>query len=104
MEGAQLSPQGITLPGNGKAGILFEISQIVEWTILAEAFLVRTIVNYHNGWGAKAILAEKVRLEDVRGSIALLFEAAKLYPTGPLTRGRLRRGLNGRHKLSAKYL
>ncbi len=55
------------------------------------------LVNYHNGWGAKAIGPEKVRVEDAAGAERLLIEAARLFPASVL-RGTLRRRLTARHK------
>jgi endoglucanase len=55
------------------------------------------LVNYHNGWGAKAIAAEKVRLADVDGAVELLVRAAKLFPA-QARRGVLRRRLSDRLK------
>jgi endoglucanase len=61
------------------------------------------LVNYHNGWGAKAVAPEMVRVSDVAGAVELLVEAAKLFPTFTL-RGALRAGLKKRHAASAKSL
>jgi endoglucanase len=54
------------------------------------------LVNYHNGWGAKAVAPEKVRLSDVEGGVRLLVEAAKLFGAKTL-RGALRARLEKRH-------
>ncbi len=51
------------------------------------------LVNYHNGWGASAVAPEKVRLSDAAGAIALLGEAARLFPQQSALRGGLRRRL-----------
>ncbi len=61
------------------------------------------LVNYHNGWGAKAIAPEMVRVSDVDGAVKLLVEAAKLFPTMKL-RGSLRSALKKRHAASLKEL
>lgn len=55
------------------------------------------LVNYHNGWGAKAVAAEKVRVSDVDGAVALLEEAGRRFPE-TLLRGLLRRRLVKRHR------
>ena len=55
------------------------------------------LVNYHNGWGADAVAAEKVRLSDVEGATALLLAAAKAFPS-QLRRGGMRRRLSERLK------
>jgi endoglucanase len=55
------------------------------------------LVNYHNGWGAKAIAPEMVRLSDVEGAVRLLVAAAKAFPALP-RRGVLRRRLSDRLK------
>ena len=55
------------------------------------------LVNYHNGWGAKAIAPEMVRLNDVEGAVRLLVAAAKAFPGRP-RRGVLRRRLSERLK------
>lgn len=62
------------------------------------------LVNYHNGWGAKAIGPEKVRREDVDGAVRLLVEAARLFPTHAALRGRLRERLAARHKSLVRFL
>jgi endoglucanase len=54
------------------------------------------LVNYHNGWGAKAVAPERVRLSDVEGAVRLLVEAGKLFPAKTL-RGVLRSRLTKRH-------
>jgi endoglucanase len=49
------------------------------------------LVNYHNGWGAKMIGPEKVRLEDVAGIQELLVQPRASSPStscaGPCARG-----------------
>jgi putative aminopeptidase FrvX len=55
------------------------------------------LLNYHNGWGAEAVAAEKVRLSDLEGMVSLLFNAAKLFPERAL-RGVVRRRLSERLK------
>lgn len=47
------------------------------------------LVNYHNGWGAKTIAPERVRVSDVEGGVRLLVEAAKLFPA-KILRGSMR--------------
>lgn len=47
------------------------------------------LVNYHNGWGARKIAPERVRVSDVEGGVRLLVEAAKLFP-GKTLRGSMR--------------
>ena len=54
------------------------------------------LVNYHNGWGAKAVAPEKVRLSDVEGAVKLLVEAGRLFGARTL-RGTLRARLEKRH-------
>lgn len=54
------------------------------------------LVNYHNGWGAKAVAPERVRLSDVEGAVRLLAEAGRLFPSMRL-RGKLRAALAKRH-------
>lgn len=61
------------------------------------------LVNYHNGWGAKKIAPERVRVSDVEGAVRLLVEAAKLFPAKTL-RGVLRERLTKRRNLSAAQL
>lgn len=61
------------------------------------------LVNYHNGWGAKAVAPEMVRVSDVEGAVKLLVEAARLFPTFKL-RGALRAGLRKRHAAAIKSL
>lgn len=61
------------------------------------------LVNYHNGWGAEKIAPEKVRLEDLNGIVALLVEAAKLFPKATL-RGTLRPRLAARLKKAVPLL
>ncbi len=61
------------------------------------------LVNYHNGWGASAVAAERVRLSDVEGCVRLLVAAARLFPQ-TLLRGGLRRRLEKRHKDNARLL
>lgn len=61
------------------------------------------LVNYHNGWGAKAVAPERVRVSDVEGAVRLLVEAAKLFPAKTL-RGALRARLTKRHASSAPAL
>lgn len=55
------------------------------------------LVNYHNGWGAKAVAPEKVRVSDVESAVVLLEEAGRRFPEA-LLRGILRRRLIKRHK------
>lgn len=58
------------------------------------AGLAVPLVNYHNGWGARKIAPERVRVSDVEGGVKLLVETAKLFPTKVLrgsVRGRLTR-------------
>jgi endoglucanase len=61
------------------------------------------LVNYHNGWGAKKVAAERVRLTDVEGAVRLLVEAAKLFPAKSL-RGALRSRLTARLNLAESSL
>lgn len=61
------------------------------------------LVNYHNGWGASAVAAEKVRLPDIEGCVRLLVEAARLFPK-TLLRAGLRRRLEKRHRDNARFL
>ena len=61
------------------------------------------LVNYHNGWGAKAVAPEKVRLSDVEGGVRLLVETAKLFGARTL-RGALRARLEKRHDGEKKTL
>jgi endoglucanase len=61
------------------------------------------LVNYHNGWGAKKIAPERVRVSDVEGAVRLLVEAGKLFPSKTL-RGVLRSRLGKRRDLSAAQL
>jgi endoglucanase len=61
------------------------------------------LVNYHNGWGAEAVAPERVRVTDVEGAVALLVEAARLFPAKVL-RGSLRARLTKRHAASAGAL
>lgn len=61
------------------------------------------LVNYHNGWGAKAVAAEKVRLRDVAGAVSLLVETARLFPSFKLRAG-LRAGLEIRHRKNVRNL
>lgn len=60
------------------------------------AGLAVPLVNYHNGWGARKIAAERVRLSDVEGGVRLLVEAAKLFPSKVL-RGSVRARLARLH-------
>lgn len=53
------------------------------------------LVNYHNGWGAKKIAPERIRLSDVGSAVALLEEACRLFPKAAL-RGQLRKRLGKR--------
>ncbi|MFA6003000.1 MAG: hypothetical protein WC881_02925 [Elusimicrobiota bacterium] len=55
------------------------------------------LVNYHNGIGAKKVAPEMIRLSDALGCVALLLEAAGLFPAAAL-RGRLRQRLAGIHR------
>lgn len=61
------------------------------------------LVNYHNGWGAKALAPERVRLSDVDGAVKLLVEAARIFPAHA-SRGATRLRLVKRHKALAKRL
>jgi len=61
------------------------------------------LVNYHNGWGAKAVAPERVRVKDAEGAVRLLVEAARLFPKRTL-RGVLRSRLRDRHGLASKAL
>ena len=61
------------------------------------------LVNYHNGWGAKAVAPERVRVSDAEGAVKLLVEAAKLFPGRPL-RGFLGARLAKRRALTAPEL
>lgn len=61
------------------------------------------LVNYHNGWGAKAVAPERVRVSDVEGAVRLLIEAARLFPSRTL-RGALRARLAALHVRAAKEL
>lgn len=61
------------------------------------------LVNYHNGWGAKAVAPERVRLSDAEGAVKLLEEAAKLFGAKTL-RGAMRKRLAARHKLLVSRL
>ncbi len=61
------------------------------------------LVNYHNGWGAKAVAPEKVRIDDAQACVSLLVEAARLFP-GRTLRGALRRRLEQRHSESQVLL
>ncbi len=61
------------------------------------------LVNYHNGWGAKAIAEERVRASDVRGAVRLLVAAAKAFSKA-VPRGSLRRRLSERHRLNERLL
>ncbi|MDE2490372.1 MAG: M20/M25/M40 family metallo-hydrolase [Elusimicrobia bacterium] len=63
---------------------------------LEAAGLAVPLVNYHNGWGAKAVAPERVRVSDVEGAARLLVEAARLFPRQTL-RGTLRARLAKRH-------
>jgi endoglucanase len=47
------------------------------------------LVNYHNGWGARAVAPEMVRMTDIDVAVQLLVETAKLFPKMTL-RGVLR--------------
>ncbi|MEK7383579.1 MAG: M20/M25/M40 family metallo-hydrolase, partial [Elusimicrobiota bacterium] len=51
------------------------------------------LVNYHNGWGAKAVAPERVRVSDAEGAVRLIVEAARLFPARTL-RGCLRARLS----------
>lgn len=62
------------------------------------------LVNYHNGWGAKAVAPEMVRREDVEGALRLLIEAARLFPTHAGLRGPLRARLSARHRSLRRFL
>lgn len=55
------------------------------------------LVNYHNGWGAKAVAPEKIRMADVDSAVALLEEACRRFPKATL-RGQLRKRLGRRLK------
>lgn len=61
------------------------------------------LVNYHNGWGAKAVAPEMVRVSDVEGAVDLLEEAARQFPSFKL-RGQMRSWLTKRHADSARSL
>jgi endoglucanase len=61
------------------------------------------LVNYHNGWGAKAVGPERVRVSDVEGAVRLVVKAAKLFPGRPL-RGFLKERLAKRRALTAPEL
>ena len=61
------------------------------------------LVNYHNGWGAKAVAPERVRVSDFEGCVALLVEAAKRFQKKTL-RGALRARLTARHAGEARNL
>lgn len=61
------------------------------------------LLNYHNGWGAKAVAPERVRVSDVEDCIALLEAAGRLFPAAGL-RGALRSRLELRHRQSAAQL
>lgn len=61
------------------------------------------LVNYHNGWGAKAVAPERVRVKDAEGAVRLLVEAARLFPKRTL-RGALRARLNDRHEKASRAL
>lgn len=61
------------------------------------------LVNYHNGWGAKAVAPERVKVKDAEGAVRLLVEAARLFPKRTL-RGALRARLSDRHDLASKAL
>ncbi|MFI5363074.1 MAG: M20/M25/M40 family metallo-hydrolase [Elusimicrobiota bacterium] len=61
------------------------------------------LVNYHNGWGAKAVAPERVRLSDVEGAVRLLVETARLFPAKTL-RGTLRSRLSKRLADGARAL
>jgi endoglucanase len=61
------------------------------------------LVNYHNGWGAKAVAPEMVRLKDVASCVLLLEQAARLFASAVL-RGELRARLERRHRLNLARL
>lgn len=61
------------------------------------------LVNYHNGWGAKAVAPERVRVSDVEGGTALLEEAGRLFGAKVL-RGALRARLERRHDGEKRFL
>ncbi len=62
------------------------------------------LVNDHNGWGAPAVAAEKVRREDIDGALRLLIEAARLFPKDGGLRGPLRARLSARHQALRRFL
>lgn len=62
------------------------------------------LVNYHNGWGAKAVAPEMVRRDDVDGALRLLIEAARLFPQHAGLRGPLRARLSARHRSLKRFL
>lgn len=61
------------------------------------------LVNYHNGWGAKAVAPERVRVSDFECCVALLVEAAKRFGAKTL-RGAMRARLKARHAGEARNL
>jgi len=61
------------------------------------------MVNYHNGWGARKISPERVRLSDAEGAVRLLVETARLFPAKKL-RGALRTRMEGLHADAARKL
>jgi endoglucanase len=63
---------------------------------LEAAGLAVPLVNYHNGWGAKAVAPERVRVSDAEDAVRLLVEAARLFPSRPL-RGAVRARLARLH-------
>ena len=67
------------------------------------AGLAVPLVNYHNGWGARKIAPERVRVSDVEGAARLVVEAAKLFPSKTL-RGATRARLGRLHDGSVRSL
>jgi len=61
------------------------------------------LVNYHNGWGAKKISPERVRLSDAEGAVRLIVEAARRFPAQRL-RGAIRARMKALHDGAARKL
>lgn len=70
---------------------------------LEAAGLAVPLVNYHNGWGARAAAPERVRVSDVETGVRLIVEAAKLFPAKTL-RGKVRARLSRLHGASTAAL
>jgi len=95
-----------------KKGALIQRLRLTGGTCEATAYLAFgfesagvavPLVNYHNGWGAKAVAPERVRVSDAEGAVLILVETARQFPS-KILRGALRARLTARRALASRAL